>query len=353
MPPSFQDTLQFLSQAAVWPDPTDTVRMLDTHQSVVFLTDRHAYKIKKPVRRPSVDLTSAQARRANALAEVHLNRRLAPLVYLGLVVLMQSEESLFLHDPTGHPGQRTKPAGARTGPGTEVVDWLVNMVRLPAATMLDQIIRAGALHQTDITQIAQVLSGFYRRTPRIALPADFYLARQSDGLRTLCEALHATVYGLDGALIDEISSAQRYFLRVHGSQLAERAAGGHIVEGHGDLRPEHVCLAAAPVFIDCLEFDRRLRIADPADELAGLAVECAFLGAPQVQAWLFEAYRQASGDDVNEVVVRYYGVQRALARARLAAWHLDDPISDALRDHWRTRATAFLHMALERTSAKV
>jgi aminoglycoside phosphotransferase family enzyme len=132
---------------------------------------------------------------------------------------------------------------------------------------------------------------------------------------------------------------------VHATQLEARAAAGHILETHGDLRPEHVCLAGAPVFIDCLEFDRNLRITDPADELAGLAIECDFLGAPQVQPWLFEAYRQASGDAVSTQLVRFYSVQRALMRARMAAWHLDDPISDTLRAHWRTRASAFLQLA--------
>ncbi len=37
--------------------------------------------------------------------------------------------------------------------------------------------------------------------------------------------------------------------------LRDRAEGGHVREGHGDLRPEHVALDGTPVVIDCLEFN--------------------------------------------------------------------------------------------------
>jgi uncharacterized protein len=52
--------------------------------SWVFLTDHFAYKLKKPVRHPLIDLRSLGARRRNCLVEVRLNRRLAPDVYLGV-----------------------------------------------------------------------------------------------------------------------------------------------------------------------------------------------------------------------------------------------------------------------------
>jgi aminoglycoside phosphotransferase family enzyme len=335
----FQDTLNYLSQAAAWPDPAGSVLVRDTHWSVVFLTDRHAYKLKKPIRRASVDFTTVRSRHANCVAEIQLNRRLAPKVYLGLVALQQSNDGLLLQDLTLPHSQGEGPAHAN------VIDWLVKMLRLPASSMLDQILRAGALQHHDIVAVARVLSDFYTRTAPIRITGSAYRAQQEQALGSACQALRAPDYRQDEALIDAIQSAQQHFLRMHATLLEARAAAGRILETHGDLRPEHVCLAGAPVFIDCLEFDRHLRIADPADELAGLAMECDFLGAPQVQPWLFEAYRQASGDAVSMQLVRFYSVQRALMRARMAAWHLDDPISDTLRAHWRTRASAFLQLA--------
>jgi aminoglycoside phosphotransferase family enzyme len=49
---------------------------------------------------------------------------------------------------------------------------------------------------------------------------------------------------------------------------------GKIIEAHGDLWPEHICLEDKPVIIDCLEFNRALRILDTVSELAFLALEC-------------------------------------------------------------------------------
>ena len=72
---------------------------------------------------------------------------------------------------------------------------------------------------------------------------------------------------------------QADFLANHGDLLEARAAQGRIVEGHGDLRPEHVFLDGEPQVIDCLEFDRDLRLLDPVDELAFLGLECERLGA--------------------------------------------------------------------------
>ena len=53
------------------------------------------------------------------------------------------------------------------------------------------------------------------------------------------------------------------FLRAQPEVLIERHRAGKIVEGHGDLRPVHICLAPEPVIIDCLEFSQALRLVDP------------------------------------------------------------------------------------------
>ena len=64
--------------------------------------------------------------------------------------------------------------------------------------------------------------------------------------------------------------------------LVNCVTAGRIIDGHGDLRPEHICLTARPVVFDCLEFDPRLRLLDVADELSFLAMECDRLGAGAV-----------------------------------------------------------------------
>jgi aminoglycoside phosphotransferase family enzyme len=133
-------------------------------------------------------------------------------------------------------------------------------------------------------------------------------------------------------------------LEAQEARLRARAAAQHIVEGHGDLRPEHVCLLEPPVVIDCLAFNRDLRILDAADEISYLAMECERLGAAWFGEALVQAYRQAAGDGVAPAVVHFYSAYRALVRAKLAAWHTHDVPSEG-RGKWIGRALEYLGLA--------
>jgi aminoglycoside phosphotransferase family enzyme len=99
------------------------------------------------------------------------------------------------------------------------------------------------------------------------------------------------------------------------------------------------------VFIDCLEFNRDLRIVDPADELAFLAMECEALGAADVGKFVFDAYESITGDAVQDALIRFYQAQRALLRAKLAVWHLEDGVTNSARVKWLGRARDYLRLA--------
>lgn len=321
-----------LAHPDAYPEPTLTVEVIETHLAVVFLTDQHAWKLKKPFRRGAADFTSLAARKRDCMNEVRLNRRLAPRVYLGIAPLVREG------------GRLQVAAAGRTG---EPVDWLVKMRRLPRDQMLDQRLLAGTVTADDATRFMRVLAHFYLRARPIAIPPGAYVARHRRLIADTCGALHAGHYHLDGETIEKIRRLQTRFLEWHYRLLAQRANEHRIIEGHGDLRPEHICLLRRPVIIDCLEFDPDLRILDPADELAGLAVECEYLGATWLRAPIIDTYRRVTADPLPEPVLRFHETQRALVRTRLAAWHLDDqPLPDAVARKWRSRSRDFLALAL-------
>ena len=89
-------------------------------------------------------------------------------------------------------------------------------------------------------------------------------------------------------VLGPLAAAYCAFVRERAGLLDARVRDGRIVDAHGDLRPEHVCLLDPPVVIDCLEFNRELRLVDPFDELAFLGFECALLGAPWIRGRLIE-----------------------------------------------------------------
>lgn len=107
----------FLGTPEAYPDRPAHVEAIETHMSWVFLTDRYAYKLKKPVHRSFLDFSTIDARHRNCMEEVRLNRRLAPRIYLGVVPLTIDPAGRMHLNGDGPP-----------------IDWLVHMVRLMLPT---------------------------------------------------------------------------------------------------------------------------------------------------------------------------------------------------------------------------
>lgn len=317
------DKVAFLSRPDTYPDRSGEVLVKETHLSWVFLTDLHAYKLKKPLWREYVDLSTLEARHRNCEAEVRSNRRLAPDVYLGIVPLTLSERGLEL----GGAGQ--------------VVDWLVQMVRLPEELMLDQALASGKARPQDIGRVATILGKFYGNAQRAEVTAEQYRDRiLGDISRT--EHSFATAGEMTRAeRVRRVAGSLRATLLDRFDIFSGRVCDGHIVEGHGDLRPEHVYIGEGPAIIDCLEFSRELRLIDPVDELGFLGLECDLLGAPWVGPLLLRIYQETSGDVTPSWLVTFYRSFRALQRSRLALWHLADPGRHPPQ-HWMDRADLYI-----------
>ena len=97
---------------------------------------------------------------------------------------------------------------------------------------------------------------------------------------------------------EAIDSFCRAFIAAHWDVLNDRAFGGRVREGHGDLRAEHICVEADQIdVIDCVEFSERLRYSDVASEIAFLAMDLDRLGASGLADELVEDYVEISGDE--------------------------------------------------------
>jgi aminoglycoside phosphotransferase family enzyme len=308
------------------------VEVIETHMSWLLLSSDRVHKLKKPVRYPFLDFATVAAREHDAREELRLNRRLAPAVYLGLAALQWDGERFTLVSEEVLPTS-----------GCTVVDWLVVMRRLPADRMLDGLLLAGRATPAHVDALADVLVAFYRRAPRIEPRDGERVQRLCDEQATHREVLTQARFALRAAaVLDRLDEA----LRVHATELAARP----LVDGHGDLRPEHVCLVEPPVVIDCLEFNPALRRVDPFDELAFLGLECAMLGAPWVGPRLVEHCALALGDAPPPQLLHLYTAARAVLRARLAAAHLLEP-DPRTPQKWLPLAARYLERASEALDA--
>jgi aminoglycoside phosphotransferase family enzyme len=195
----------------------------------------------------------------------------------------------------------------------------------------------------DVAALVARLCAFYRDARRVELrPIDYRHAFATSIAEHRDELAHPR-YALDVARLDRIAQRQRDVL-AEAALFDVRVREHRIVEGHGDLRPEHVCFEAEPQIIDCLEFSRRLRTLDALDELGFLALECERLGAPDVGAAILAAYRAQSDDPSPPKLLHFYQSYRAIVRATLAVRHLEEP-GPTHTVKWIARANAYVDLA--------
>lgn len=317
------EKLQVLRSPATYQGAT-SVEVIETHFAWVFLAGEQAYKMKKPGNYPGLDLRSPMARQNSCLEEVRLNRRLAPDVYRGVVPLVRGADGKL----------------RLGGEGTEV-DWLVWMKRLPTSLMLDRAIAAGTASALALEAVGVLLAQFYSKQQRISFQPDEYIARFREQIRADQIALGDEQLRLDGQRLRAALTAMQESLASLQQELARRAVEQRIVDAHGDLRPEHICLCEPPRIIDSLDFSQDLRTLDPAEELAFLQLECAVAGDRKAGERILNAYRRESQDHFSWRLFDFYQSRRAMVRAKILAWHLCDPAVMVLAP-WREWAEAYL-----------
>ncbi len=316
-----------LSQPRAYPGRPRKVRLIETHISWVFLTHRYAYKLKKPIKFEFLDFSTVERRHAACLEEVELNRRLAPDIYLGVAPVTASYTGSY------------RVGGTRTP-----VDWLVCMRRLPADRSLDRLILQKTLTDAEVGQIASTLADFYGALPPLSLHTELYRQRIAEHVQSNGDELSRPCYSLNVARVKRVQAAQVRYLQLRPEVFDNRVRDGRIVEGHGDLRPEHIYLTPQPVIIDCVEFNQEFRRLDVLDELSFLAIECAKLGADDVGGRILDQYCQSSGDRPPAALLSFYMCYRASVRAKVSLLR-GAQLPDGERDATLATAEAYLALA--------
>ena len=305
---TLEDKVTFLSTSSNYDEWTVDVQAIETHMSWVFLTDRFAYKLKKPVANDYLDFSTTNLRRHYCQEEVRLNQRLAKGVYFGVVPLTQGADGRLEFSGEG-----------------EVVDWLILMRRLPATSSLEYCIRNNSIPAQSIETLGAKLAQFYAYGQQIHMPLGLYRAWFSDGIDEIMVELREPAHDLPVDALNEIASLIKTFLLRRAHLFDQRVRDSRIVEGHGDLRAEHVYLESVPLIVDCIEFSKKLRAVDAAFDLSFLALDCERLGTREVGKQLFDVYRKIMKDDPPSELLHFYQAYHACSRARIALWHLKEP----------------------------
>lgn len=313
--PSFETLKAALLRPEAYPVPVATVELAETHISAVFLAGDRAYKIKKPVDFGFLDYSTPEKRRAAAEAEVRLNLRLAPGVYLGTVPI-------------------TEDAGRiRVGGAGREVERAVEMVRLPEAASLRARIGAGTLPPELLGRLARRLAEFYPRAdagPAISA-AGGYEAVAAHCRENFAQLAPFVGRSLSAALLTRLERATEARLADLRPLMEARSRAGIPRDTHGDLRLEHVYWfperppPADLLIIDCIEFNDRFRWADPVADIAFLAMELEFYGTPELAETFTRAWFEATGDAEGRELLPFYVAYRHVVRGKVRGFQAADP----------------------------
>jgi aminoglycoside phosphotransferase family enzyme len=322
------EKVAFLRRPTSYGGFVDNVMCRETHMSWIFLAGDRVLKLKKPVRFPYLDFSTLAKRHAACAAELSLNRRLALYVYENIMPLTNRAGRLSI------------------GGDGEIVDWLVIMRRLEDSGTLEQALIGRQLEVGSLDPLIDGLSQFYRRAKRINVPARFHVSQWWRRLSENRRVLLGFGSILPVTTIRFVDRVQIKFLIERANVLAMRALHGRIVDGHGDLRPEHIWLGPPVRIIDCLEFNRQLRTVDPLDEIAYLCLECDRLGGKRHADYIKRRSMAVLQNGVSDELFTFYRCYRATLRARLAVAHLLEP-SPRTPTKWPRLGRDYLELAVD------
>ena len=299
--PSWAQVATFLRSNEAFPSD-QAPRVIETHSSVVFLGEKVVYKLKKPVRFDFLDFSTAKKRHQACEQEVRLNRRLAPDVYLGSVPVTIDASGSLTIDGIGQP-----------------VEWIVKMRRLPHERMLDALIESRNTRSIDMTALTFVLTQFYRNAKPLPISVGHFLQRMIDHIRGNRHELLRPDYRLPITLVKRVHGRQLQFVNLERNLFEIRLKNKRVIDGHGDLRPEHICMEDHPIIFDCIEFNDEFRQLDVADELCFLAMECERMNAKKIGDEIIKSYSKATADQLPQTLIDFYKSYRACVRAKVAS----------------------------------
>lgn len=320
------ETIAFLSQARTYAVP-GPVERIDTHAAMVFLAGDRAYKLKRAVRYPYLDFSTADKRKAVCETELALNRRTAPDLYLDV-------------QPVGRLDDGTLAIG-RGAP----VDWLVVMRRFAPECLLDAMARKGGLDPRLVRELADAVAAFHDSAEAVPEPGAGRVRAVIEGNRASMAALPDAL--LPAAECERLRARSLALLDELAPLLDRRAASGHVRHCHGDLHLANICLwHGRPTLFDCLEFDAELATTDVLYDLAFLLMDLWQRGLHAEASLAFNRYCDMRDESDGLAALPLFLSMRAAVRAHVAASAAGRQPDAARREERQAAARAYLAAAM-------
>ena len=272
--------------------PDRDVNALETHISTLFFAPDRVYKLLKPVTTGFLDHSTVE-RRAGAIdAELRLNRRFAPDVYLGTAKVEEN--------------------------GAEV-DRMLVMRRLPASRRLSTLIGTAGFDD-HLRKVVRAVAAFHASAPIVTGERPMTTAAGMAGLwRSSLEEIEPSVGTvIPRADYERVSQLALGYLDQSAAMFDQRRRLGMMRDGHGDLTVEDIfMLDDGPRILDCIAFDDDYRICDVLADVAFLAMDVERLAGVDAAGALMRFYCELSNEHHPSSLAHHYVAYRAHVRAKI------------------------------------
>src|SRR5215470_19261290 len=321
-----------LRRAPEWPEDELPIEMRQTHISVLLLSRSRVVKLKKPVDFGFLDYTTLNKRLKACEDEIRLNRRLCPDTYIGVGGVIDLDGQIRFSGRTG-----------------KTVYYCVWMKRLPEDRMLDRMVANNTVTEAVIDRVAARLRDFHAGASRG--PEVIEWGSLDEIRHNWEENFIQTAPFIGRTISDSAYDAIRLWVNEEINTKAgvfdRRGREGRIVDGHGDVRCESVCVKDDTICIyDCIEFNDRFRCGDVASEAAFLAMDLDARGRPDLGYFFAEAYQRRTGDGDFFTLLPFYRCYRAYVRGKVLSFRLNEAeFSEEEREDAATRAENFFDLA--------
>jgi uncharacterized protein len=291
-----------------------------THISWVILTDRYAFKIKKPVKFSFLDFSTLAARKLNCEKEIQLNSRYTK-IYLQVLPIRRLGETW------------------RVGPGKgRIVDYAIQMIRLDSKRQMDHLLQKNKVTKKSINALAMEIADFHIRCEplhhAVTLRKQQALFNDFRRMKPIVKRSLGTDYA---KLIDLSISKSNTFLRANLDRLCQRAELGFVRDVHGDLHSGNIFLYRKPVLFDCIEFNDEYRQIDVLYEIAFLMMDLEAYKKKGMANILLASYLKrfkCMPSQEDKAILNYFIALRANIRAKthlLAATQGGDELDSHLK----------------------
>ena len=297
-----REVVAFLRNPSSYPVGTGAVEVIETHASLVFLAGGYAYKLKRAVKYPYLDFSTAALRQAACIAELQLNRRTAPQLYLEVRAISRG-------------------AGGILGWGRDgdALDFVVVMRRFDQQGLLINLAQQGGLSTPLLYDLVAHIAAFHATAePRPKSGGAAGMASVAAvNLRCLSDCRAA---GFTAAQIDRLAELTRGELAKVGGLLDARRDSGKVRRAHGDLHLRNICLVEGrPLLFDAIEFSDDIATVDILYDLAFLLMDLDHRGQRALANLVLNRYLDLSEEDDGLAAMPLFLSLRAVIRAHVTA----------------------------------